>query len=619
MLRHFSIIVFLVSLMMPTSCIYAEPPVNLLHNPGFEMGAKHWLVEGDAIYSPDIDVKYKGKQSLRLAPQSNAKSDLIKVSSTHPAKPDEVYRASFRVFAGPLTDGSEPYGVLEFIGKSGRISLVHTDFQAHKYEPNTWVRLSASGIVPDGATSVRISMIMHPRGIVRFDDAELIRLHPAPKLDTSPIRLTLKPNVVINDDWRGFGVQGEVFVYLQRSIDQGVDDKDRELIKRRIDAMRPKFVRLTVRLSDWEPELGKHTPENDTLKDLKATIAIYKEAGADVQLTEWGHALPEWCRPNGRLPSPDMRKAFTDSWASLLKYLRRDCGLTNVCYVTMHNEPNNLPWADYRAICRSLGTSLKEAGIRNEVSIIGPDEANENLLLPLAIRDLNDVIDFYDAHGYTSNTGRDFGLWVEGKTILMPKTSAANPKRKRLLITEFGMADGMDTWQTPHNDEYGYGLFLADCAVASANLGASVLVMYCISDYDCGTKMKWGLWKSHDEGWEPRPGYYSWSLITRYTELGSSVHPLAGESSSIQGIAFQAPGKDAWTLMAVNRSTSVKDVVIGGLKPGSRWEPFVYSAQTVPTSNREMIKAGKSMTAGNDGSLKTRMPQCSFVLWHEIR
>lgn len=619
MLRHLYMLILLLGTFLSISYSDAEPIKNLLKNPGFESDIKGWVIEGDADCSLDVDTKHSGKQSFRIKPQKDAKTDLLKVSGAFPAKPGESYRMRFYVYAGPLSDGSEPYGALEFNGKSRRISLIHTDFQAHRYEPNTWVQLGASGIVPDGATSVSISMIMHPHGVVRFDDAELVRLHPAPKPDTTPIRLTLKPNVVINDNWRGFGVQGEVFLYLQRSIQQGLNDKDRELIKHRILAMRPKFVRLTVRLSDWEPELGKHTPDNDTLRDLKATIAIYKEAGADVQLTEWGHALPKWYKPNDRLPSPDMRKAFTDSWASLLKYLRRDCGFNNVRYVTMHNEPNNLPWAEYRAICRNLDTSLKDAGIRNEISIIGPDEANENLLLPLAIRDLNDVIDFYDAHGYTSNTGKDFGLWVENKTDLMPKTSTVNPRRKRILVTEFGMADGMDTWQTPHNDEYGYGLFLADCAVVSANLGASALVMYCISDYDCGTKMKWGLWKSKDEDWEPRPGYYSWSLITRYTKLGSSVHLLSGDSSSIQGTAFQAPGKGAWTLMVVNRTPSAKDVMISGLKPGSRWEPFVYSAQIVPTPDREMIRPGKQMIAVKDGAIRMRMPGESFVLWHEIR
>ena len=88
--------------------------------------------------------------------------------------------------------------------------------------------------------------------------------------------------------------------------------------------MRPQFIRLTVRLSDWEPELGRTTPDNDTLKDLKATISLYKEVGADVQLTEWGHALPDWCRSTG--PSPPRHAPFTSSWAALLRHLRRTAG-----------------------------------------------------------------------------------------------------------------------------------------------------------------------------------------------------------------------------------------------------------------------------------------------------
>jgi hypothetical protein len=467
---------------------------------------------------------------------------------------------------------------------------------------------------------VRLALIMHPHAAVWFDDAELVRLRPAPAPEGTEVALTLKPEEVITADWRGFGCQGEILLRLQRSLQQGYTEADRRLIEGRIRAMRPQFIRLTVRFSDWAPELGRTTPDHDTLKDLKATIALYQEVGADVQLTEWGHALPDWTRPSGRLPHPEMRRAFTDGWAALLRHLRRDCGLTNVRYVTLHNEPNNLPWEDYRELCRSLDASLTAAGIRREVQIIGPDESGENLLLPLALRDLDRVFDAYDAHGYTANTGAEFALWVEGRTCLLPEVAGPGQttSRKPFLITEFGMADGMDTWQTPHNGEVRYGLFLADAAISACNLGVAGLAMYCIGDYDCGTKMKWGLWKGRDEDWEPRPGFYAWSLLTRTTALGSTVHSLRSAAASVPAVALRAPRNGAWTLLAVNRLDTARPLTFSGLPPGSAWTPFVYSAATVPTPDRGMLPPGPRLSADGEGRLTTSLAPNAFAVWREV-
>jgi len=594
---------------------------NLLPNPGFEEGLAGWELAGDPAVVLDVAARHGGRQSLRVAPrQGPASTDLLKVSATVPARPGETYRARFWVLAGPVTDGSEPYGALEFLAGDQRLGLAHTDFGVNRYEPGAWHCLQVLGVVPAGTTAVRLSLLMHPHAAVWFDDAELVRLRPAPAPETTAVTLRLQPGQTLCRDWRGFGVQGEVFLHLQRSVQQGYTAADRRLIEDRIRALRPHLVRLTVRLSDWESQLGLRTPDNDTLKDLKATIALYGEVGGEVQLTEWGQALPDWCRPTERLPHPDRRRAFTDSWAALLRHLRHDCGLTNVRYVTLHNEPNNLPWNEYRLLCRSLDASLDAAGIRREIQLIGPDEANENLLLPLAIRDVDNVLDGYDAHGYTANTGEEFGLWVEGRTCLMPRTRrfGFGDRRKPFLISEFGMAAGMDTWQTPHNDEYGYGLFLADAAIEACRRGASGLVMYCIGDYDCGTKMKWGLWKGRDEGWEPRPGYYAWSLVTSTTRLGSSVHPLESDAVSVPAVALRAPDRGPWTLMAVNRLPVSRPLVLAGLPRDSTWTPFVYRPEAIPTSDRGLIPAGPTETADAKGVLTTTLPPNAFAVWRDV-
>jgi len=441
---------------------------------------------------------------------------------------------------------------------------------------------------------------------------ELTRMEAAPGPDHRSVKLCLKPGEVISDDWRGFGCQGDLFFWMQRTIAQGLNDEDRKLVRDRVLAMRPKLVRLCVTHKDWECERGKRTPDSEAIRDLRETLAIYKESGADVHLTEWGQTLAPWCRAENQLPHPDQRRAFTDSWAALVKYLREDCGFTNIRYVTLYNEPNQLDWEGYSAVYRALDASLRAAGIRNDLEVVGPDEACENLLMPRAVAELDDVIDCYDAHNYTSNVGREFAHWVRARIELMPP-------RKRFMITEFGMLDGMDTWFTPHNHEYGYGIFLADSAIVSCNEGAAGMMMWCLMDTDYGKRMKWGLWRFRDENWEPRPGFYAWSLITRYTELGSTVHRVVSDSPTVVATAFRAPDKGPWTLMVVNRAEMERPLTISGLPTGSSWNEFVYTEKAIPTTNRAMIRSTATPSVTADGAMVRSLPPRSFVLWHETR
>lgn len=177
------------------------------------------------------------------------------------------------------------------------------------------------------------------------------------------------------------------------------------------------------------------------------------------------------------------------------------------------------------------------------------------------------------------------------------------------------MADGMDTWQTPHNDSYGYGPFLADAAIEACRRGASGLLMYCLGDYDCGTKMRCGLWKGRDEGWEPRPGFYAWSLITSATAKGSAVNPLASDAASVPAVALRAPDRGHWTLMAANRLAVSRPLTLAGLPRGSAWTAFVYCPEAIPTSDRRLIPAGPTETADAHGVLRTSLPPNAFAVW----
>ncbi|HEX2950922.1 MAG TPA: hypothetical protein VHV83_15370 [Armatimonadota bacterium] len=461
---------------------------------------------------------------------------------------------------------------------------------------------------------MRVVLTTDTQGDTWFDDCRI----SCPRSDTKTVTLHLDSKHIITDHWQGFGFSGDIFPFAP-----GMTDADRRLIRERVRIMRPQLVRVYCAVADWEAEYGKRTPDTEGMRRLCETLDIYKQAGADIQLHEWGYTFPEWCRAKERTIHPEERRHFTDSFADMVKYLRDDRGFSNIKYVTIYNEPNwgGVSWEDYAAVYRSLDASLKSAGLREQVAVLGPDEANERKWLPKAVSELNDAMDCYEVHNYTCDTGSEFGSFIGVRVLDLPASRSKTmvPPRKRLVISEFGMCDGMSTWENPNVNSYKYGMFLADSAIAAANAGVSGMLVWCLMDVDFGGDLKWGLWKSKSEGWEPRPGYYAWSLITRYTERDSMVYPLQSDAEGVDAVAFHAPVKGSWTLLAVNRQTDARPFRILGLPAASKWQPFIYCKESVPALDRKMIPSSKLIRADRSRNLTGVLPGNSFVLWHETK
>ncbi|MHC4441838.1 MAG: carbohydrate binding domain-containing protein [Planctomycetota bacterium] len=611
----------------------AQTTGNLISNPEFDRDLNGWETSGPAEFAIDPAEKHSGKGSARITVTADQPLKYQHIAWPSAVKPGQEYVATFWVRCKDLKAGAGAYGCLEFWQDNKRLSFV----MSFPTRAETWHKIGIEATVPKNANRMRFVLLCHARGSSWFDDIRLTRTPPQPL----EVNLVLQPDKIITDNWQGFGCQGDLFLNRRQNIVEGITDQDRRLIRQRILTMRPQIVRLLFNLRSWEPTKGVHTPDSEFMKDLRATLAIYKEVGADIHLTEWGSGLPVWCKPSNRIPHKDYIRAFTDSFVSAVKYLRQQCGFKNIRYLTLYNEPNwpKLPWENYVAIYRSLHESLKTAGIRREVAILGPDEANTFEWLANAIRDLDDVIDYYDVHNYTCDTGSQFGRWVVPRIMIMPKLKSGpmSPLRKRLLITEFGMHDSMETYASPHIGEYKYGIFLADSAIEAAREGVSAMLMWCLMDTNYANKMrmKWGLWRFRDQNWEPRPGFYAWSLLTRYTKRGSTVHPLNCNVSDASSVAFRAPattnaailssspsvneGHGRWSLLAVNRRKTERPLTITGLPPKSKWQSFTYSGKTIPTLNKDMLQPSQVVRADGQGQLVGTLPEHSFVLWRQVQ
>jgi len=442
------------------------------------------------------------------------------------------------------------------------------------------------------------------------------------------LELNIGTEVAVCERWRGFGAQGDLFFGTKPLRELGVGDDDVRLIHDRIREMKPQLVRLCCEIREWEPVLGKPDRHSEWLEDLCETLAVYQEAGSDVILTEWGYKLPDWCPSssdprNHRAPAPEMRRELARSWADLLYHLRRERGFTHIKYVILYNEPNgggaplrrqgHIEFADWAEIIRLLDGELRRLGLRGEVAVLGPDEVGTIGWLPRAVIELDTVLDRYCVHSYLFDNGASFEDYLRECLWYLPRHHADG--RQGLMITEFGMSGG-GVWGSPQNDTFENGLFLADVAVRAARLGIEAVLMWCLSDTNYGQAMKWGLWRFKDEDWKPRPGYYAWRLLTRYTDLGSHVFAVAASGDvapAIPAVAFLSPA-GRWTVLIVNTNPRPTPARLKNLPPDTCFTGYEYSPQTMTGDCEAAKTAANTERTDAQGVLQLVLPASSLTV-----
>ena len=450
----------------------------------------------------------------------------------------------------------------------------------------------------------------------------------------------VRPGQIINSRFLGFGAHGDYFLTRGFNLSKGVNDADRKLVLDRVAAMRPHIIRVLFDYKWWEPYEGRRTTDSPDLRDQVQWIGFLKPIGTDVIVHPWGDQFaysdwmlrtgdPDWWKnPFSRLPIAAKRDAMVHSLADYIRFLRRNKGLTNVRYVCLINEADNDPSrpvdvTEYIRLNRLLKQMLEEGGVGDEVILLGPDDSSA----PVHARSLwyhqtlpagRDLFGALSSHTYRHEDTRLLEPWVKSRLDLLRQASPAQPPLP-LLITEFGY--GGASFENPENVKYEYGLFLADFAIAALNAGASAANTWCLFDtyYSMHIKQGWGLWRFKNEGWAPRPGFYSWSLITRHTEPGSQV-PTVEVSPLAEGVRVGAMLSPAGRLsiLAVNRYDRAIQVQLStGLGRESKMMIYRFTCAALAAATGRMLEASGELTVPVDSQASLELPAQSFLLLAE--
>lgn len=340
-----------------------------------------------------------------------------------------------------------------------------------------------------------------------------------------------------------------------------------------------------------------------------------KEQGIEVALqagwhfstnTYWGHEGPD--------PKTDPDR-FADWAAASFSYLMDECGLDNIKYVFLFTEPTSyqsglLPegydlWSYYVPMVRAIDRKFREAGLRDRLKFVGPNNTSGGVHLAEAVRDLNDVIDIYSGHDY--NYAHQ-GQWAN---MAQKMAEIVAPTGKPFWMDEYGMQ--LEVFRSAPQ----YGTYIAGIIAASMAAGHQTTLIWTLLDQvhtdnsypmeipDGVTDLvphynnrdsfhdgshRWGLASFPCDGFEGAgglyPAWYAYCLLSKAvggTMDGGKVRSVytdhMTDALTLYSMAVQQ-GEDR-TFVAVNSDAAPAEFTVDGLPDG------VYFRHTfAPFANR---------------------------------
>jgi hypothetical protein len=615
---------------------------NLIADPSFEQEKTldAWTLQTVPGTSIRLDraVARTGKASIAIDTQPGHEKDAYPaIKFSVPVKPGERYRAEVWI-KSECTSELGGFIVLETTRGSQRFELMDGD----QLGPRTkgWVKATAATVVATGAERLSLGLVAHGVGKAWFDDVRFVKVAEAPaQPPPGPIRLEVRADEVIQPRFDGFGGgYGDLHLWTGYARTQGVDRADVSLIARRLRAMRPHIVRLWYGY-EYEPAEGKFAPESEPMMNLINTIRLYRQSGTDVVLNAMGDwfAYPAWMKKPGsasKLPAPGKREAMVRSYVDAVEFLRRKLGLDNVRYLALFVEPDNdyhrpIPAEEYVRLHKLLDELLVARGLRKEVVVLwsfdcaGPAHGLDPWCEKVLKAGLLRYVDIITAHTYKHRNVLSMDPWVHARLAAIRKASPQGTT-KPFWITEFGYSNflGDFTFDNPEMKTYEYGLFAADFAIQALRNRVSAALIWCLAPvyYSDQVRQKAALWEHKEGRWAPRPPFYSWSLLCRYTRPGSQVLATRTSPSAVdlRSVALRSSAGEI-TLLVVNRC--LREIPLELWIPttsGHVFHEYLYARGSIPTPDQNMLPPRAAYRPVPDAPLRRTIPQDAFLLLTEI-
>ncbi len=484
-----------------------------------------------------------------------------------------------------------------------------------------------------------------------FEDIDLteytnpIQLYGTAKSDNKR-EVNIRTDEVIYEDFMGFGDHVFVAGLADRFMDEiNYNEAFYELDMTRANVTQTEIARMWFQV-DWvvtdteaNPKRtdyknnkdyknymkGVYDFDNDIMQSVYTYVERYKEIGSDVMLNfGWKHEerIQTWfSQPtaNPRQAAPYDAEAFADAAVATIKEFHKR-GLTNVTYLTYYNEPDNggdfetvgdsaTYWA---VIARLTDQKLKEAGIRDNITFIGPEGCNfyrnwhAYLDKFVAQPDMDEVMDYYSVHHYykTEYGDNNYKLLYEdflyfnnlyGKPIYITEMSA----------TRIECADKNDAYfyHKDWNDTY------ASYIIGAANVGVKGVLCWGFGGGYTGNKLGGG-WQGQQiydatigsvDNIDTLPQEYSeCSLLTNYIDKNSDVLMVDWTGDDIRCAVFKSLDGEYTILLDTKGGDKALDVTFKLSKKLNRtFYKFMYDRDAEPQYNAIIPSCEKQIQVTN--------------------
>lgn len=384
---------------------------------------------------------------------------------------------------------------------------------------------------------------------------------------------------------------------------------------------------------------GTYTFNSDGWKSLELVLDTAQQFDMYVNVTMWGiDGGAQWMGDpmiaGQWITVPKSNEVFCNVFADALEYLIDEKGYTCIREVTPYNEPDTVfrpylgevkGFTTYADLCYKLNDVFEERGLRSRLKFNLGDDANRSSWLESSALELSEIADYFNSHNYKfgKNTSNAAMMGNEISGAFGTFQEALGDSNVPLMYGEFGT----NTTQPPNGcvDRYepSRGIDVTRIAINALNSGAVGLSYWVLFSqfYSTSTNfadiMSMGLWGFADEQYECRPVYYAYSLLTRFTEMGSTIYPIVSGDENVTAVALKTK-EGKWTYLMVNISERSAQASFGNVvsKVGNMTY-YAYSANETYSGGKQI--EAEDTIGSTDQVTTLSIPGNTLVVLTEIQ
>lgn len=417
-------------------------------------------------------------------------------------------------------------------------------------------------------------------------------------------------------------------------IDANIMEEDVAIWEQRLEYMRIDCTRMCI-ISDWY-ELENDNDDPNVLNEdgfnwntvkmqcVYKVLDLCKTHDIKMNLSWYGIYPDSWNAKQGItapgwLTYPESDAELAESVYAALKHLD-EMGYGDVINeISFYPEPSTeyVNNGGFRSMIEAIDGKLKAEGIRDKYILSGPAEVSDYAVFEEVFNTVGDLFDRYTGSFYKLRNSNDNGTMKMG---MRPFAELADTANKSYGVSEFGSnettnppsaAAQMDT------NTYRRAMYVARFAINALESGFTYMSYWVLGNsYYDGVMMDLGLWKYKNTNWELRPQYYTYSLLTRYTDRNSDVYSISVDDFGSVCMVALKNAKGEWTyLIASNSNVVEKYAIVNTQLTSGSLQKYEVTENSIPMDGQTLgIEAGKAVTVDNGVAALTIKPNSVLVL-----